>query len=899
MGLISILHDKSEISGTFFILHHNISHADGTDNACVALLTIFLLVILQLSYFPYFLCIPSLCFLVHSFLYFIMISALSERRRDRVAKACGVCRRKKIKCDGGSPCSHCKNFGCECEYPVNKPRKPRTRTSIDSLDSRLDRLELLMVKMVQKMDGSERSVPLRSSSSTKLESTTSSPSSQSASLPRSEEKDSYFQQCQTILDKTIDPVNQPDLKVHHMLHYKGLHSGFAMLFSSQSIEWIRARLRPEDHHITRPFETLFYYIWGWKKFFSSVWAEPKAHSREKIEKLREGIFPDDRELVDELMSYYDLISMSGFICDKSDVVALFDQYYTNKSLPPKKKHKFTWSELMVMSINLALTIAVAAEKKNEDSAFVVAPLVPTPKLDAISTDYLVSLQEEFFLNTVFYFHRICVVNEGPRTVQALLLVAFHLETSSMSSEVNYSLACMALQYAQQLGLHRHDTFEYVSDVERRNYSRLWSAVQCLDLEMAYRLGKPPLINMFDVSTLTPSDPNYVSSLVYPTAEDNAANVPVTLNYIFFFSYKLSQLRSFCYVQLFSANVRYDNLKHVQEIVTSLNTNMVDLAQEMDEELRPRYFFEPDFDKLLRLLALDFHRHSLNEAMVIFHLTFFYNISIINRVPCQIPPGEAESPAHENSTFRRIALDSSRTILHIVRAIDLRRISLFAVTWLSFYPFVATTNLISHCLNNTDDPDCYKDLSLIIDVSMCFFGHYSKIAEKPSTRIYYLKLHVLDLLTRILLRIAVKVYEERSGLDILSGNDGLRNHLESVEKKYPQFYSEVNDPSDMVHLINCIYDSPFSSNRRFSANLNSPFNTTPNSNSGSSPMNAGVPRKNPSPRRNDPSLVNILRPAEFDDVDFAMRDFMLSDDFLNLASTREFSNLPNFFFDNGL
>lgn len=787
---------------------------------------------------------------------------------------------------------------------MNKPRKPRSRTSVETLDNRIDRLETLLYRIAEKMEGNQDSTDSAESASVstdkshgslfldRRDSKSSSSLSRHSPLPP-QEKGSYFQQCNTILERTIDPEAQADIKSHPMLHYKGMHSGFGVLFSNQSIQWIRERLKPEDQYITRPFETLLYYVFGWKKFFLSVWSEPKSHTQEEIDKLREGIFPDDQLLIDELLSYYDFIAMSTFVCDKQDLVDLFDHYYKNKTLPKKEKYKFTWSELMVMSINAALLIAIAAEKKNEESLFVGPPAVQTPILDNVTADFLVNLQEEMFLNTVFYFHRICAINEGPRTIQALLLLVFHLETSSLLADVNYSLVCMASKYAQELGLHRFDLFLFMPEKERLQFSRLWAAVQCLDLEIAYRLGKPPLINMFDVSTLTPSDPDYVNSLVLGSKDQlncPNSNMPVTLNFIYFFSYKLSQLRAYSYFQLFSANIKYDNLKHVQDIVTSLTSNMVDLAAEMDEQARPRYFYEPEFGRLIQLLTCDMNCLSLSEAMLIFHLSYFYNMAVINRVPCQIDPGEVDSPAPGNDTFRKISLDSSRTMLHIVRAVDLRKISLFAVTWLGFFPFIAVTNVVSHCLNNTGDPDCHKDLSLLIDVSMGFFSHFSKHAEKPSTRLYYLRLHVLDLLTRILLRITVKVYEEHTNLDILSGNPALRNHLCSVEKKYPQFYSKMKEASDIRSLISCVPQIPRSSKN--SSTGSSPYQHTPTAQTFASPSNQ-------TPRRNDPALVNILRPSEFDNIDLDLRDFALSDDLFNPGSTNEFTNLPNFFFDNGL
>ena len=49
----------------------------------------------------------------------------AEYKRRRIARACDLCRRRKIKCDGRLPCSHCKNYNSECVYHFEqKARKP-------------------------------------------------------------------------------------------------------------------------------------------------------------------------------------------------------------------------------------------------------------------------------------------------------------------------------------------------------------------------------------------------------------------------------------------------------------------------------------------------------------------------------------------------------------------------------------------------------------------------------------------------------------------------------------------------------------------------------------------------------------------------------------------------------
>lgn len=43
-------------------------------------------------------------------------ASTSDIPRWRISKACEECRRRKIRCDGGEPCQHCKLRNSECEY---------------------------------------------------------------------------------------------------------------------------------------------------------------------------------------------------------------------------------------------------------------------------------------------------------------------------------------------------------------------------------------------------------------------------------------------------------------------------------------------------------------------------------------------------------------------------------------------------------------------------------------------------------------------------------------------------------------------------------------------------------------------------------------------------------------
>lgn len=74
----------------------------------------------------------------------------SSARRLSSGSACETCRRRKTKCDGGSPCGFCAGAGIECINNSERRRRashqplPPDNEAIDRIEDRLRRIEKLM-----------------------------------------------------------------------------------------------------------------------------------------------------------------------------------------------------------------------------------------------------------------------------------------------------------------------------------------------------------------------------------------------------------------------------------------------------------------------------------------------------------------------------------------------------------------------------------------------------------------------------------------------------------------------------------------------------------------------------------------------------------------------------------
>ncbi|KIV80308.1 hypothetical protein PV11_07819 [Exophiala sideris] len=80
------------------------------------------------------------------------VPAPTQKRR-RVTRACDECRRKKIKCDGKQPCTHCTVYSYECTYdqPSNRRRNPAPQY-IEALEQRLQKAEAILRSVLPGVD---------------------------------------------------------------------------------------------------------------------------------------------------------------------------------------------------------------------------------------------------------------------------------------------------------------------------------------------------------------------------------------------------------------------------------------------------------------------------------------------------------------------------------------------------------------------------------------------------------------------------------------------------------------------------------------------------------------------------------------------------------------------------
>lgn len=843
----------------------------------------------------------------------------TKGKRDRVAKACRQCRIKKIKCDGKPVCGQCFSTSKECEYPSDSEKRPRMKVkvektdSIQGLNSRMAKLEAILLRMVDKTGGNEvkqalqrepASWPETSDEQEDIEDKATYDVSSTPYLLGKEEVDtnSVIRPLQTSTGFSLE-------------QFYGSHSMF-QIFSEKSIEYMKEKMgetKPDDNPFL-PIENLPIVNHLQMKKFTSLLTEPQVMSQEDIARMRRGTLPEDFKFVFELLELVDNIFLVGFLCCVDEVRALFNVYYSNINiLPTTRKRPLKYSEHLLMNIILALCVGVAVDKGMVELELKTpsADTLPDSSLSKMSIKGMITLQDELCKNAFFYYHRVALFSEGVITVQAILLLVVYLETSWVTSNVNYSIASTVVRFAQELGLHRFESFANLPPLERERRRRLWWFCEVFDMDICYRTGKPPLLNEKDVTTLTPRDTESLFTRAYqestkvcvdtamrckmPMSADVMASLAEEKIIHLCYGYlhlELTKIRARSYTTLFSASANFDSLGAVYEALKPLNEEMFRLAQLIEKRCRPHFYYEANFKTFLASKEYfnETNVDCFDENVLSIQLAYFQHLMAINRLPFVI---NNPTNLHDNPyavVSRNLALDSARSILHTVLLIDRKKTPFSFICWIIFFPFAAFLCLLGNCINHPGDPECISDTRLLFDVALNFFATNKRLykSSKTSASVYHQRETMCDVSVRVLLRILIRILGDKTDLDALLDMPRVRELLENTEKEYPILFKR----SPGLQKVNYGF---------FEYNGSTSVRSSPQN---SSSENGSQGNQSSTPSGTVPSLENILQPTgpfvdSYNGSNIMLDYLSLDDSSVTSMLFSQVGALPNYFFDNSL
>ncbi|CCE85869.1 Piso0_005505 [Millerozyma farinosa CBS 7064] len=860
-----------------------------------------------------------------------------DKKSRRVSKACFICRRKKIKCDGRSPCGNCSNSpkSLKCEYPADpiKARKKHSSSTKDEslkfLEKRIGKLEGLLTDMVKDLDGKTKSRSITEEER------------------KSEDKRSTVgDDDQNLGEKWFHKEGDGKSRYpssNTVELFFGSQTVFG-IFSERSIEYIKTKLSPEDRYLVLPFKVLPNFFEQANVPLTEMWMQPEVRTQESVNKLAEGDFPPDRELTNELIQYFGHIFLSDFVIDKAQVQSLFDTYYNKKESKGSYK-KLRYSELLLMSVSLAMSITTLAEVRHFCPDF--SPECHLSKTyrsltEKLSDKDLVDMQFRHLSNAIHYYHRICTQSEGIVTIQAILLLILFLETNCMKWHMTYILTTLATRYAQEVGLHRIESFYGLPQKEAEFRRRLWWMCQYLDVETCYREGKPPVTFQSDISTLSDRDigsfvPDEYKPFIFDLDVRNKisnsmdSKATQALNYYHvLFLLKLTHIRAKCYSQIFSASTKSDSCIELSKRVRQMNNELFDLTNFMDEDNRPRFHEDPKFVTFFKSVKADTKKAMSTQSLKLTsQLTFFVQLLIINKLPCQLKIQPEEEGYVDISYFRNLTLASARTILYTIKQMKSTKVPYTTLNWIYFYLVSAFLNLMANCTNHHNLPESHEDVNLLIDVSLNVFGANSECfmkgplnrdflkSKSPSFNFQNHERSLLDLISRMMLKVLLRIMETKSGYKYKGDETKLKNHFAAIDDVHVDFNKKVVpgynvsvrfDEFDMIDQRKA--DSKRNSyTNDYSKSYNSPLNEGRSNGFTNSPL---VPNAFDNDRyaKNSPTINNLLQPDLNSNNPVYLNssnvnedsDFMtdsLNDELFNSTIYQQIYELPNFFFDNSM
>lgn len=888
----------------------------------------------------------------------------NNHNKTRIKVACEACRRKKVKCDGQYPCLTCSRMGGECIYKERserqqkKTKKRKLNASTDDimhLNSRLSKLEDMLALLGDKMGLGNLPLAEDSSENGSDDSDSSRADGCSAYKEESEnpissinESSKYLQSKQEMKDTESEDADSPCAAMDHMAcasggddqkfikdhlsRYVGTHSIFAV-FSERSLTHIQRLLGSESGHFVLPIRNVPILMGSRMHSLELRWVDPPIISAKEKKAILETPFQDTEKplLFSIIDSYYERNVIASLLCSKKYVMDLFEEYFKKDS---KSSRKLKTSELLIMSISLCMSFTAKltdafhkflflteSEKKKQKKVFVE------------SLKCLVVYYDKLFDNCIFYYHRILVINEGIETVEAILMLSLFLKISSVASHSSYILVSVATRFAQELGLHR--SFDYLNMSEEENFRRknIWWYCFALDMEACFKDGKPPLIDDLEASLNFEKD--LISNMKFIAPSFKEEGIPQKLNgqvvtqlaerhglkvYHYYYFMIFSKLKSKSYRYLFAPVAETFSFDDILEKIEQLDQEMNEIANGLPFEVRPRLYNDPNFRSTFNDLE-----QSMNEFAVVLQFLYFGHLMIINRVPSNVDFREKDVQRRKILNFRKISLDSARTILILVKNLQSINFNALIFNWIIVIPFVAFLQILAACMNHPNDPQTRSDLNLLIE---CSLNYFSNILSMQAAKLNFMSFPIMDhseiigIVAKLLLRVTLKVYQNATGYDLTSHTPGLEEHLNQVQKTYPSLFGKELQPGVMKFIGNCFFDGLVDGNRfnnktdtSKSASAQPPENgTTPNSYSSPAyepfnPMTAinlsialsnilqradGVPVSNTSsPSSNTSSIQTTLF------ANNGLSPYYPADDNLTSLFYTDMSNLPNFFYDNNL
>ena len=534
-----------------------------------------------------------------------------DAKRRRIARACDMCRKKKIKCDGKMPaCSHCINYKTKCIFThIEKKRNPpKGAKYIEGLENRLGRMEALLKlsgllneddgeqatdlgtlerKLADKTNGKNHEAPAADTPLT-LENSpptqTHTPRSDSVSQPRASSNPQLLTPQTNKLpspkSSTASPNQQTDKKPEEEVEalsdmmcslvtnncgesrYIGSSSGFS-IFSPKGIQWVNEKTG--DNSFQEMISTAAVddnkWVYWRPEIFSDVFARRTFMP-----------FPSRDEALSLLKDFFENFNCMFPLFHEPTFMHLVDRQYTRTPY----EGSGWWA-----SFNIALAIAHRLR--------VMSNLVPQEE-DNKAWMYL--------KNAMGVLTELTMRNQDLLSVQALLGMAMFL-LGTPNPQPSFFLVAAAIRLSNSIGLHKRGSGFNLNPVEIEQRKRVFWIGYLLDKDICLRSGRPPAQDDDDMNVELPSeDPS-----------DNIGNIPLAdgkKTNLFRLMCTFAVIESKVYKQLYSVKASKQSDGALLNTIGELDKELEEWKDGISLDIRPEHEIKASHTPLvLHIVVLHF------------------------------------------------------------------------------------------------------------------------------------------------------------------------------------------------------------------------------------------------------------------------------------------------------
>ncbi|OXV09245.1 hypothetical protein Egran_02991 [Elaphomyces granulatus] len=582
------------------------------------------------------------------------------QKRRRVTRACDECRRKKIKCDGKQPCTHCTVYSYDCTYdqPSNRRRNPAPQY-IETLETRLHKAEALLKVLAPDISlddprfdtlNSEKLIRLLRSDKDNLP-TAVKPTSGSEADANPEGGE------ESLLETMVESSGSLDRDDQGHWDYHGHSSGIFF------IQRLRKRFGdlalPELQPISSPGPGLM----------SQILDSPKSQSESPLDS---GSYPT-HDLPPRAVAWRLCRSTLDHACvlmrfvHEPSFSAMFDRIYDT----PHDQYTNEENTFLPL-LYVVLAVGCLFSDGMEDNQ--------------MTTDYRNAIDQGF---QYFKAGRQLLDITDCRdltSIQAVCCMVLYLQ-SSASLSTCYSYVGIAQRAALRLGLHRSVAANF-NPIERELRKRIFWVVRKMDVYVSTLLGLPQMVSDDDIDQeyplpcddeyitaqrISPMPPGSISLMAGVNAHTRLLDIVVKVTkYIY-------PVKNLMHPSKSEQTYMVSHTK-IREIERDLQTWL----DALPSALRPGAEASPDLERMRQLL-----RVSYAHVQMVMYRPFLHYVS------------QARSVDKRSYACAATCVNVSRNIIHITTAMHKKGL-LNGAFWFTMYTtFFAVLSLVFYVIENPD------------------------------------------------------------------------------------------------------------------------------------------------------------------------------------------------------